>query len=146
MKTSLTFLLIAIAFAANGCSIRLGSSPHVHYPDPEPQIENYPRSTGSDYQARIDAAKSIININTRDKAFSAIAIDAAYELKIEFTIQALSKIVNINTKDETAGKCVEPFIQENMNQQAREITNKITNINTRDKVLTKIALGPVDSL
>lgn len=143
MKSCLSVFLVVYALIAFGCVIHIDPPvDYEEYPSDGPVVEEYPQAYNSDFDARINAAKSITNFSSRDKALSSIAQDAAHELDIEHTLRALSLITNFSTRDDTADKCVNPFINENMAEEAQKIANKITNFSTRDRVLTRIAQGP----
>ena len=164
MKMCLTLLLAGLLLIGVGCTIQFESPPDYsdypsdnypydysppvpaeEYPPPVPSAEYPVVKKNSNFDARIEAARSISNFSTRDGALSAIAIDAANELDIEHTIKALSMITNFSTKDTAAEKCVTPFINENMVEDARNIANRISNFSTRDRVLARIAQGPVQN-
>ena len=144
MKSSLFVFLVAFLFVPVGCTIHIQSPPeYEEYPPPDTE---YPVETrNSNFDARIEAAKSILSFTEKDQALSSIAIDAADELDSEHTIKALSLMTSFTTKDSTAEKCVTPFINRNMMEEAKNIANKITSFTTKDKVMKRIAYGPEES-
>ncbi|MBN1975036.1 MAG: hypothetical protein JW787_15450 [Sedimentisphaerales bacterium] len=145
MKSHMSLLMVFWVLIGFGCSVRVGGPPHTHYPPPYPPSE-YPEEEYSNFDARIDAAKSIASFTTRDQTLSAIAIDASGVLDIEHTIRALSMISSFTAKDDAADKCATPFINENMLEDAKCITNQISSFSTKDRVLARIAQGPSNSI
>jgi hypothetical protein len=143
MKSYLSLFLVVFVLIGFSCVIHIDPPvDNEEYPSDGPLVEEYPQAYNSDFDARINAAKSIMNFSSRDKALSSIAQDAAHELDIHHTIQALSMITNFSIRDNTADKCVNPFINENMIEEAQKIAKNITNFSTRDRVLARIAQGP----
>ena len=143
MKSYLTVLLAGLTLAGLGCAVHVQSPPeHRHYPPPTPPAEYPPEQINTNFDARIDAANSMMNFMQQDAALSAIAIDAANVYDIEHTLKALSLINNFMTQDSTAEKCVTPFINENMIGEAKMIADQINNFMTKDRVLARIARGP----
>jgi hypothetical protein len=160
MKSRLFVLIAALMFIYSGCMIQLGYPPEPSdYPDssdyppvyddsdypPPPPIPDaeYPSDTRDfNFDARINAARSMTSISSRDAAFTSIALDAANVLDIRHTITAVSMIMSISAKDNAAEKCVTPFINKNMMEEASRIANQITSISTKDRVLARIARGP----
>jgi hypothetical protein len=146
MKLCLSVLLAGLALVGLGCTVHVQSPPEYrHYPPPTPPAEYPAEKINTNFDARIDAAKSMMNFMQQDAALSAIAIDAANVYDIEHTLKALSLINNFMTHDETAEKCVTPFLNENMLPEARMIADKINNFMTKDRVLARIAQGPPQS-
>ena len=152
MKLCLSVLLAGLAIVGFGCTIHVVSPPeYEEYPPPVPSEEyppavpedEYPPVKNSNFDARIEAAKSMMNFMQQDAALSSIALDAANELDIRHTLKALSMMNNFMTQDDTSEKCVTPFINENMLPEAKMIADKINNFMTKDRVLARIAQGPV---
>lgn len=134
MKSYLSLFLVVFVIIGLGCVI------HV---DPPNEYDEYPAErVNSNFDARIESAKSMTSLTSQDSALSSIAIDAANALDVEHTIKALSMMTQFTVKDSTAEKCVTPFINENMLEEARSIANKITAFTTKDRVLARIAQGP----
>ncbi len=134
MKSCLYVFLVVFAIIGFGCVI------HVEPPD---EYDEYPAErVNSNFDARIESAKSMISFTSKDDALSSIAIDAANALDVEHTIKALSMMTQFMVKDSTAEKCVTPFINENMLEEAGSIANQITSFTTKDRVLARIAQGP----
>ena len=153
MKLYLPVFLVVLALIGVGCTIQFESPPDYsdyppevpseEYPPPIPEEEYPPVKQNSNFDARIAAARSITSFTSKDRALSAIAIDAANELEIEPTLRALSMMTSFTTKDDTAEKCVMPFINSNMIAEAKSIADKITSFTVKDRVLSRIAQGPV---
>ena len=141
MKSCVSVFLVVFAIVGFGCVI------HVESPDDYPvEVHEYPAERiNSNFNARIESAKSITSFTSRDNALSSIAIDAANALDVEHTIKALYMMTQFTVKDRTAEKCVTPFINENMLEEARSIANQITSFTTKDRVLARIAHGPEDN-
>ncbi len=134
MKSCLYVFLIVFSLIGFGCVI------HVEPPN---EYDEYPAErVNSNFDARIESAKSITIFTSSDKALSSIAIDAANALDVEHTIKALSMMTQFTVKDSTAEHCVTPFINENMLEEAGSIANQITSFTTKDRVLARIAHGP----
>jgi hypothetical protein len=152
MKSNLFVFLVFFALMSAGCYYRVVSPPeHRNYPPPVPSqeyppdvpsAENPPEPRNPNFDARLEAAKSMSNFMQQDSALSSIAIDAANGLDIEHTLKAISMMSNFMTQDSTAEKCVTPFINKNMLSEAKLIADKINNFATQDRVLAKIAQGP----
>ena len=143
MKSYLSVLLAGLVLILSGCTVHVESPrEHRRYPPPTPPAEYPAEKINSNFDARIDAAESMMNFMQQDAALSAIAIDAANEYDIEHTLKALSLINNFMTQDSTAEKCVTPFINENMIGEAKMIADQINNFMTKDRVLARIARGP----
>jgi hypothetical protein len=137
MKTCFYVFIVVLAIVGFGCVI------HVEPPN---EYDEYPAERiNSNFDARIESAKSITSFTSQDKALSSIAIDAANALEVKYTINALSMMTQFTVKDSTAEHCVTPFINENMLEEARSIANQITTFTTKDRVLARIAHGPEDS-
>jgi hypothetical protein len=160
MKSHLFVLMAILIFISTGCMIQLGYPPEPSdYPDssdyppvyddsdypPPPPIpeDEYPSDMrDSNFDARINAARSMTSISSRDAALTSIALDAANVLDIKHTITAVSMIVSISAKDNAAEKCVTPFINKNMMEDAHRIANQMVSISAKDRVLARIARGP----
>ncbi len=132
MKSCLYVILVVFAIVGLGCIIHIDTPPDEY---PAERID-------SNFDARIESAKSITSFTSQDKALSSIAIDAANALDVKHTIKALSMMTQFTVKDSTAEHCVTPFINENMLEEAGSIANQITTFTTKDRVLARIARGP----
>ena len=140
MKSYQSVILLIMIFMIIGCSIRIGSPPPRR---PHPPVPEYPADQSkADFDTRINAAKSLMNFVEQDNALSTIALDAANEYNLEYTIKALSMISNFVLCDNTAEKCAILFMNENMIEEATIIADEISNFVVKDRVLSRIAQSP----
>ena len=141
MKSSLYVFLVVFAIVGSGCIIHV--EPSDDYDNPPVVIHEYPvERVNSNFDARIEAAETIMSFTSRDKALASIAIDAANMLDVEHTIKALSMMTSFTAKDNAAENCVTPFINRNMSGEAKSIADQMTSFSAQDRVLTRIANGP----
>lgn len=139
MKSRSSVLLLGLAFALVGCSVRVENPPHPrHYPP----AHKHPAPTGSDFDARIAAAGSISSFTRRDAALSVIAVDAADEGDVYHASKALSMISSFTKRDSTAERCADIFLEYRMHAAAGKMADHVSSFTTRDRILSKIAQTP----
>lgn len=95
--------------------------------------------------ARVQAAASIVMLETRDEALKAVALDAATDGDIEVVKQALQKMHRVTAKDETASQCAVRLAQAGQIQGAGEVAHMIFYLNVRDQTLQRIVQPAVET-
>ena len=142
MRLRASVLLLVSVFMLVGCSVRVEAPPSRRHHPPAPE---YPGEATSDLDARIAAARSISSFVSRDRALSAIAIDAAHEGDVHHAAKALSGISTFTQRDSTAEKCADIFLEKHMHAAAGKMAGHVSSFVTRDRILSKIAQTPAPS-
>ncbi|UCE48573.1 MAG: hypothetical protein JSW47_00185 [Phycisphaerales bacterium] len=138
MKYFSSFFLVSV-FIFAGCSVRVENPPSRRSYPPVPE---YSGRVESDLDARIAAARSVSSFVKRDSALSVIAIDAAHECHIHYTVKALSMISSFTQRDSTAEKCADIFLEKHMHAEAKKVADQASSFVTKDRILSKIAQSP----
>jgi len=91
--------------------------------------------------ARLDACLTMTNLNARDEALKAVALDAAEIGEGEVVKGALGRFTSLNLKDEAASACALKLSAAGQDQAAVDVAKMMMSLDKRDDVLKKIAKG-----
>jgi hypothetical protein len=88
---------------------------------------------------RLQAARLMTLTNQRDKAFVAIATDAAKAGDVEIATSALHEISNGATRENSAEQAVTLLARKGLRRDALNLAQEISNQTTRNRVLEELA-------
>jgi hypothetical protein len=93
-----------------------------------------------DFAERLNAAMSIVDLNKRDDALTAVANAAAAAGQADVTRQALGRTVDINKRDAAAESCALALAKADKRAEANAVARQILDLTRRDRTLAKLAI------
>ena len=130
-------LLVAIALTS-GCWLRSSEQPD---PDNGGASTNSTGHASRDYASRFEAASAITNSGERDKALTAVAIDAAKGGDGETVKKCVAAFSNSSTRDDSAYKAAVELSRSGYIADAKAVAEMIGSSSKRDDALSAIAKG-----
>ena len=136
-------ILASVVLATAGCGPTPSTTPAT---SPTPSTTPLPPSvkspgTPSALATRLEATKSLMNIDQREISFAQLAIDAAEAGEVQIMNNCLTSLANINLREQTTVKAVSKLGKAGKTDEALTLAKTIMNINTRERVIGKIAKG-----
>ena len=92
-------------------------------------------------EERLNAAKEISSLSSRDDALGRVAVDAAKAKQTTVTKAAVQAISTVSTKDRIAEECALTLAKGGETAAAREVAALISSLSMRDRTLGAIATG-----